>query len=284
MTDALHDSAGPVQVSPETPPETPSATPPAADLATAVQNVLAVSPEPLTLSKIRAKLPTPYREVEPAELEELLKRQAAAGTLHVFPPYRSTQERFWDRPMTTHVASLLRSALAEAPLAWSELRRRLPGYARSLAQAVLDSQVAQGLLHRHPRTGARGPEKLGVSPADARDYLRVELPVLFRRLSGLGFTPAQLRAAALELLHEEEWDILPPEEAAPPETAEPAAPTSPAASTIVAAASPEGIAAPTPPPPAAPAAPAAPAPGPEPHVFGPAPAQASGPAPEQPRD
>src|SRR5262249_49270190 len=89
--------------------------------------------------------------------------------------------------------------------AWSELRRKLPAYAQAQAEAVLQEQVAQGLLHRHPRLTSRGPERYGVAPPDARDYLRPELEAVFKRLTDMGFNRAQLRAGALELLHEEEW-------------------------------------------------------------------------------
>src|SRR5260370_23352534 len=46
---------------------------------------------------------------------------------------------------------------------------------------------------------------LGLQPPDAKDYLRSELAEVFRDLEQLGFSQAQLRAAALELLHDEEW-------------------------------------------------------------------------------
>jgi hypothetical protein len=197
-----------------------SPAPAATDLTTAVQRVLAGSSEPLTLSKIRSRLPSAYRSLDLKELAEVLQRQVAANVLYQYPKYRSPQDRFWDRGMAVHVACLIRAALEEGPLPWSALRRKLPAYAQGAAQAVLDEQIAQGLLHRHPRGGSRGAERLAVRPPDPKDYLREELPALFTRLSALGFTRPQLRAAALELLHEEEWDVAPP---APPAEA-PAAP------------------------------------------------------------
>ncbi|HEV3260907.1 MAG TPA: hypothetical protein VG013_28910 [Gemmataceae bacterium] len=174
------------------------------DLVAAVQQVLRASDEPLTLSKIRAHLPSRFRSMGLEELAEALHRQVAANVLVQYPKYRSQQDRFWDRPMAVHVTALLRLTLEEGPLAWSELRRKLPAYAQAQAEAVLAEQVAQGALYRHPKAG-RGGERFGVAPADPKDYLRTELVAVFHRLEQLGFNQAQLREGALELLHEEEW-------------------------------------------------------------------------------
>jgi hypothetical protein len=185
--------------------QTSTQAPTTTDLGTAVQRVLADSPEPLTQTKIRARLPAPLRGVTSEELEDYLHRQVAANVLFQYPKYRSQQDRYWDRPMPVHVASLLQSTLQAGPLAWSQLRRKLPGYALGYAEGVLDDQVQQGKLHRHPRAGKRGRERFGASPADPKLYLRSELAAVFHRLERLGFSQAQLRAGALELLHEEEW-------------------------------------------------------------------------------
>jgi len=175
------------------------------DLTAAVQRALAASEEPLTISKIRAALPAGQRRIGLEELADLLRRQTAANVLYPYPKYRSAQDRFWDRPMPVHVANLLRAALEEGPLAWPQLRRKLPDYAVAQAEVVLQEQVAQGRLHRHPPAGSRSGERYGVTPPDAREYLRRELPVLFRRIQQLGFTELRLREAAMAVLQEEEW-------------------------------------------------------------------------------
>ncbi|HEV3119502.1 MAG TPA: hypothetical protein VGY58_20765 [Gemmataceae bacterium] len=175
------------------------------DLATAVQQVLAASNEPLTVSKIRTQLPSSLRGISVEELGEFLKRQAAANVLVQYPKYRSQQDRYWDRPMPIHVSWLVREVLQEGPLGLSELRRKLPAYAISQVDAVLSEEVGRGNLYRHPRTGKRGGDRYGVRPADPKDYLRSELAELFLSMESLGFTQEQLREGALELLHEDEW-------------------------------------------------------------------------------
>src|SRR5207302_4341419 len=138
-------------------------------------------------------------------LSDVLGRQVTAGVLHRYPKYRSAQDRFWDRPMPVHVAAFVQEFLRERPLSWPELRRKLPGYALPQAEEVLREHVAQGRLYQHPRAGKRGSERYGLQPADPKDYLRENLAVLFREVAELGFTEPQLRAASLELLHDEEW-------------------------------------------------------------------------------
>jgi hypothetical protein len=181
------------------------------DLVAAVQRVLAASPEPMTLSKLRARLPASLRQMSLEELAGILQRQVAANVLYQYPKYRSPQDRFWDRPMPVHLAALLREALEEKPVAWPQLRRKLPPYAVGQAEAVLEEELRRGTLYRHPATSRRGGDRFGVRPPDPKDYLRQDLPEVFQRLSQLGFQPEQIRAAALELLHEEEWMTLPSE-------------------------------------------------------------------------
>jgi len=179
------------------------------DLVAAVQRVLEGSAEPLTLSKLRAALPAQFRSINPDELTEALRRQVGANVLYQYPKYRSQQDRFWDRPMPVHVASLLRTTLQEQPLTISELRRKLPAYAQAQSEEVLREEVAQGRLYRHPRTG-RGGDRYGARPPDPKEYLQAELSEVFVRLEQLGFRREQLRSAALELLHDEEWAPTPP--------------------------------------------------------------------------
>ncbi|MCC6420592.1 MAG: hypothetical protein IT429_20330 [Gemmataceae bacterium] len=188
------------------------------DLVAAVRRVLEASPEPLTVSKVRSALPSAFRAVSVEALAEVLGRQVAASVLVQYPKYRSAQDRFWDRPMRVHVTHLLQVALAEQPLAASELRRKLPDYAKTQAEAVLEEEVAQGRLFRHPPANARSGPRFGAMAPDPRTFLRTELNALFGRLARLGFGIPQLREAALEVLHDEEWAPTPePEPAAIPE-------------------------------------------------------------------
>lgn len=180
----------------------------APDLGEAVRRVLQASSEPLTVSRIRAALPAPLRGISPEELTTYLTRQVAANVLWQFPKYRSPQDRFWDRPMSVHVVALVKEALDEKPLTFAELRRKLPAYAQDQLDAGVRELLAQGQLFRYPKEGRLG-ERLGSRAPDPKTYLRPELMAMFERLGRLGFSAPQLRAAALELLHEDEWASAP---------------------------------------------------------------------------
>jgi hypothetical protein len=214
----------------------PAMEPDAPDLTAEVRRVLEASPEPLTLSKIRSHLPAAQRGIGLDVLTEGLERLVDANVFYRYPAYRSQQNRYWDRPMTVHVAQLIRDALAEGPLPWSQLRRKLPGYAlepkdKPVADAVLKDLVEQGKLYKHPTPGSRTGERFGLTPPDPKEPLRRELPVLFEKLESLyGFSRAQLRVASISLLQEEEWGPVEPApnravaKAAPPPPVEAEAP------------------------------------------------------------
>jgi hypothetical protein len=175
-------------------------------LTEAVWEVLEASPEPLTPAKIRAQLPAALRRIASDTLAEALHRQVEAGVLYAYCPYRSQQPRFWHRPPPDHLARLIRDVLAAGPLTWSQLLRKLPEYATTRAEEVLDAQLAQGMVYLHPGVGPRGGPRYGLLRPDPRPPLRRELTGLFQRLrQRLGFSEDQLRAAALELLQDEEW-------------------------------------------------------------------------------
>jgi hypothetical protein len=175
------------------------------DLVAAVKQVLQNSEEPLTLSKLRAGLPSGFRNLSLEALEENLQRQVAAKVLYQYPKYRSQQNRYWDRPMRDHLVWLLRTAIEERALTLSDLRRKLPDYAKTQIEAVLEEEVAKGSVFRHPPLSSRSGPRYGMRKADPKDYLRQELSAVFLRLQPLGFSQEELREGALELLHDEEW-------------------------------------------------------------------------------
>jgi hypothetical protein len=148
--------------------------------------------------------------------------------------------------MRVHVAQLLRTALSEQPLGVSELRRKLPDYAKTQAEAILEEEVAGGTLHRHPPANSRSGPRFSAEPANPKTFLRNELPTLFGRLERLGFSQAQLRQAALELLHEEEWAPAATTAEQPPAAAKPSTLSPPAPGAGAGYSYPEGQTATTP--------------------------------------
>lgn len=175
----------------------------AVDLVGAVREVLSGSPEPLTLPRIRRALPMPLQMISAETLAQVLRRQTAAQVVVLYPKYRSRQDRYWDRPVRLHLEQLLRRVLRRGPLAWSAIRRHLPGYAKIAAESILEEQVARGRIYRHPRVGRLGI-RYSLTPAEPRLYVQTELATLFGRLEDLGFARRQVRRSILELLREDE--------------------------------------------------------------------------------
>lgn len=170
-----------------------------------IRRVLENSDEPLTLAKIRAALPLVHRSVSVEALTEALERQVAANVLVVYPRYRSRQERYWDRPLRVHLEQLLEAALRQHPATWSELRKRLPGYARRQVEPVVEELLAKGKLFVHPPVSSRKGPRFGLELPDPRPYLQAEFAALMERCEQQGLARPLVRAALLDLLRAEEW-------------------------------------------------------------------------------
>ena len=175
------------------------------DLVSAIRHVLQTSAEPLTIAKIRTALLPSFGGLDVDLLADTLNRQVAAHVLVLYPKYRSQQDRFWDRPFRVHLEQLLCNLLGAGPLTWSEIRKRLPDYAKIMAESVLDEQVARGKFFRHPPASARTGPRYGLEPADPRPHVQAELALLVSRLETSGFARAVVRETLLDLLREEEW-------------------------------------------------------------------------------
>ena len=175
------------------------------DLVDAIRAVLKDSDEPLTIPKMRALLPVPFCSIRPAELAEALQRQVAAHVLVMCPKYRSAQDRYWDRPLREHAKVVVRTALADGPAAWSDLRKALPKYLRHLAESVLNEELARGTIFRHPPASVRQGPRYALQAADVRRYLDKELQELLARVQVLGFSRPEAREAIVQILQDEEW-------------------------------------------------------------------------------
>ncbi len=178
---------------------------PQTDLVDAVRGILKASIEPLTVMKIRERLPAPFDGIRNEELAEVLQRQVAANVLVMCPKYRSGQDRYWDRTLREHTKVLLRSSLEAGPMPWAELRKRFPKYLRHLAESVIDEELARGAIHRHPPLSSRAGFRFALDRPDVRAYAAKELDDALTRLVERGFTLCDVREAFMQLLHEQEW-------------------------------------------------------------------------------
>jgi predicted Zn-ribbon and HTH transcriptional regulator len=175
------------------------------DLVDAIREVLRQSEEPLTVLRIRERLRGRFRALPMRKLRDVLERQVAANVLVICPKYRSSQDRYWDRPILEHAKVILRGALVDGPMSWADLRKKFPKYLRHLAESVLNEELAKGGIHRHAPTSARRGPRYALQPADVRSCASVELKDVLSRLQERGFARADIREALMQLLQEEEW-------------------------------------------------------------------------------
>lgn len=177
-----------------------------ADLVEAIRDVLRMSPEPMTLPRIREALPVRHARVNVNALAAALERQVSAQVIFLYPKYRSGNDRYWHRPVQEHVAQLLKRALGSGPRSVAELRRCLPDYAKILAEPILEEELARGRIFAHPPLNPRMGVRFGLMPPVPAPYLEKELEGMYERMSRLGFNPSQVRQALLTLLQgEQEW-------------------------------------------------------------------------------
>ncbi len=180
------------------------------DLVDAIREVLRQSEEPLTVLKIRARLRGKFRAMRIRQLMDVLERQVAANVLVICPKYRSSQDRYWDRPLREHGKVVLQTALRDGPMSWPDLRKKFPKYMRHLAESLLNEELAKGIVFRHPSGSARRGPRYALQPADVRICAAQELLLLLARLQDRGFARADAREALMQILHEDEWaDHLP---------------------------------------------------------------------------
>ena len=175
------------------------------DLVDAVREVLRQSVEPLTIPRIRERLPKPLGAIGIEELTDVLHRQLAAHVLVMCPKYRSSQDRYWDRPLREHAKVVLNEALRGGPLSWADLRKKFPKYVRHLADSVLNEELAKETIFRHPPTSARMGPRYALEPANVRSYVNKELHEMLTRLEHCGFGRTESREAIQQLLQEDEW-------------------------------------------------------------------------------
>src|SRR5438552_2941462 len=176
-----------------------------ADLVDAVREVLKQSAEPLTIPRIRERLPTRFRHMRIEDLTEVLQRQAAAHVLVMCPKYRSRQDRYWDRTLHEHAKVVLHEALQGGPMPWADLRKKFPKYLRHLADSVLNEELAKATVFRHPPASTRMGPRYALQPADVRSYAGKELHEMLARLQQCGFARSEAREALMQLLQEDEW-------------------------------------------------------------------------------
>ncbi|MGH8555714.1 MAG: hypothetical protein ACREUD_09160, partial [Gammaproteobacteria bacterium] len=101
------------------------------DIATAILSLLAASPDPLPVSKLKAGLRKPH-DLPAEELEALVAGHVGLGTVFRYAPIRGEGFRYWDRDHGHYLDTLIERELRAAALPIHTLRGRV---ARRLGDA-----------------------------------------------------------------------------------------------------------------------------------------------------
>ena len=182
------------------------------DIEAAILSLLAASPDPLPVSKLRAGLRKPH-DLSVQELEALVAGHVGLGTVFRYAPLRGEGFRYWDRDRGHYLDTLIERELRAAALPIHTLRGRV---ARRLADASetelrerIEGLLRAGRLHELPRVAGNRAARLSAKPPDPKVYLSGLIQRLVHaieeeslRLAAFGVPCAATFAAARALLEE----------------------------------------------------------------------------------
>ena len=181
-------------------------------IATALLSLLAASPDPLPLSKLKAGLRKRH-DLSVQELEALVASHLGLGTVFRYPPFRGEGYRYWDRDRGHYLDTLIERELHAAALPIHTLRgrvaRRLGDASEAEVRERIEGLLRVGRLHELPRGPGSRSARLSAKPPDPKDYLSGTIQRLVQaieeeslRLAAFGVPCAATFAAARILLEE----------------------------------------------------------------------------------
>ena len=182
------------------------------DIATAILSLLAASPDPLPVSKLKAGLRKPH-DLPAEELEALVASYLGLGTVFRYAPLRGEGFRYWDRDRGHYLDTLIERELRDAALSVHTLRGRVARRLGDASETELRERVERllrvGRLHELPRIAGNRAPRLSARPPDPKAYLSVMVQRLVHaieeeslRLAAFGVPCAATFAAARALLEE----------------------------------------------------------------------------------
>ena len=182
------------------------------DIEAAILSLLAASPDPLPMSKLKAGLRKPH-DLPAKELEALVAGHLGLGTVFRYAPLRGGGFRYWDRDRGHYLDTLIERELRAAALPIHTLRgrvaRRLGDASETEVRERIEGLLRVGRLHELPRGPGSRSVRLSAKPPDPKDYLSGTIQRLVQaieeeslRLAAFGVPCAATFAAARILLEE----------------------------------------------------------------------------------
>ncbi|MFH0344528.1 MAG: hypothetical protein ACHBNF_20930, partial [Chromatiales bacterium] len=182
------------------------------DIATAILSLLAASPDPLPMSKLKAGLHKRH-DLPVQELEALVASHLGFGTVFRYAPLRGGGFRYWDRDRGHYLDTLIERELRAAALPIHTLRgrvaRRLGDASEMEVRERTEGLLRVGRLHELPRGPSSRSVRLSTRPPDPKAYLSGMVQRLVQvieeeslKLEACGLTRSAIYAAARALLEE----------------------------------------------------------------------------------
>ncbi|MFH0351812.1 MAG: hypothetical protein ACHBMF_07790 [Chromatiales bacterium] len=182
------------------------------DIATAILSLLAASPDPLSVSKLKAGLRKRH-DLPVQELEALVASHLGLGTVFRYAPLRGEGFRYWDRDRGHYLDTIIERELRGAALPIHTLRGRVARRVRDVSEGELSVRVGGllrvGRLHELPRAPGSRSARLSARPPDPKAYLSGLIQRLVQaieeeslKLEACGLARSAIYAAARALLEE----------------------------------------------------------------------------------
>jgi hypothetical protein len=150
------------------------------DIATAILSLLAMSPDPLPVSKLKAGLRKCHDLLSVQELEALVASYVGLGTVFRHAPLRGEGFRYWDRDRGHYLDTIIERELRGAALPIHTLRGgQTPGGCFRDGAARAYRGAAAGRLHELPRAWRTSQRDVGLrlpGKADTAATRPVALP------------------------------------------------------------------------------------------------------------
>jgi hypothetical protein len=180
-----------------------------------ILRALSLQTQPMTISRLRATVPAPFRG-KPAAFQACLETLVESRRVWLHPSGTSAQPLVWDRSPDAFAEAVICAAVTKEPLSLADIekktRTKLKGVSTTDRRAVVDRLLAQGRLFRWPRRPRVRTDKLGLHPPEPQSYLAPALAAFNKALAQVaaafaevGIDPRQTHAAALAAVQSQDW-------------------------------------------------------------------------------
>jgi hypothetical protein len=175
---------------------------------------LALQPQPITISRLRASLPPPLRGT-PASFRAQLDSLASRSRVWLYASGSKSPPLVWDRAPEVLAETVIVACLKK-PLSLADIEKKTRAKLKRLSvterRNAIDRLLASGRLFRWPRQPRARTEKLGLQPPDPREYVASALKALATAVAqataafaDAGISPDTTHAAILAAVQEQDW-------------------------------------------------------------------------------